>query len=80
MKKLPALENHFHPETIGFQYEYFLLQLQLNLQNERDSSLLKKTPQAGCHETAWVVGNCLHFGFRHCNQARDRVKSSFTCS
>ena len=49
-KKLPALENHFHPETIGFQYVYFLLQLQLNLQNKRDRSLLKATPQAGCHE------------------------------
>ena len=36
----------------GFQYVYFLLQLQLNLQNERDSSLLKTTPHAGCHETA----------------------------
>ena len=51
-KELPALENHFHPETVGFQYVYFLLQLQLNLQNERDRSLLKTTPHAGCHETA----------------------------
>ena len=59
---------------------YFLLQLQLNLQNERDRSLLKTTPHAGCHEIAWIVGSCLHFGFRHCNQTRDRVKSSFTCS
>ena len=51
-KTLPASENHFHPETIGFQNVYFLLQLQLNLQNERDRSLLKTTPQAGCHEIA----------------------------
>ena len=51
-KKLPALEKNFHPETIGFQYVHFLLQLQLNLQNERDGSLLKTTPQAGCHEIA----------------------------
>ena len=51
-KKLPALENHFHPETIGFQYVYFLLQLQLNLQNERYRSLLKTAAQAGCHEMA----------------------------
>ena len=29
----------------------FLLQLQLNLQNERDRSLLKTTAHAGCHET-----------------------------
>ena len=79
-KKLPALENHFHPETVGFQNVYFLLQLQLNLQNERDRSLLKTTSQAGCHKIAQVVGSCLHFGFRHCNQARDRVKSLFTCS
>ena len=26
--------------------------LQLNLRNERDRSLLKTTPQAGCHEIA----------------------------
>ena len=49
---LPALENRFHPETVGLQCVYFLLQLQLNLQNERDRSLLKTTPHAGCHETA----------------------------
>ena len=48
-KELPALENHFHPETVGFQYVYFL---QLNLQSERDRSLLKTTPHAGCHKTA----------------------------
>ena len=51
-RELPALENHFHPKTIGFQNMYFLLQLQLNLQNERDRSLLTTTPQAGCHEIA----------------------------
>ena len=39
-------------EAIGIQYVYFLLQLQLNLDNERDRLLLKLTPQAGCHETA----------------------------
>ena len=47
-----SFRKSFHPETIGFQYVYFLLQLQLNLQNERYRSLLKTTPQAGCHEIA----------------------------
>ena len=51
-KKLPALENHFHSKAISFQYVYFPLQLQLNLENECDRSLLKTTPQAGCHKTA----------------------------
>ena len=78
-KKLPAsVENHFHSEAIGFVHvQYSLLQVQLNLQKKRDSSLMKTTPRGGCHETAYVVGKCFHFGFRHCNQARDRVKSSF---
>ena len=54
-KKLPAsVENHFHSEAIGFVYvpRYSLLQVQLNLQKKRDSSLMETTPQGGCHETA----------------------------
>ena len=47
-----SFRKSFSSETIGFQYVHFLLQLQLNLQNERDRSLLKTTPQAGCHEIA----------------------------
>ena len=47
-----SFRESFHSKAIGFQYVYFLLQLQLNLENERDRSLLKTTPQAGCHETA----------------------------
>ena len=79
-KKLTASENHFHSEKLGLCM-YFRLQLQLNLQlKKRDSSLLRTTLQAGCHEIAYVAGRCFHFGFMHCNQARDRIKSSFTCS
>ena len=53
-KKLPAsVENHFHSEAKGFVYlQYSLLQVQLNLQKKRHSSLMKTTPQGGCHETA----------------------------
>ena len=60
----------FHSEKLGLCM-YFLLQLQLILQlKKRDSSLLRTTLQAGCHETAYVAGKCFHFGFMHCNQAR----------
>ena len=53
-KKLPAsVENNFHSEAVGLVYvRYSLLQVQLNLQKKRDSSLMKTTPQGGCHETA----------------------------
>ena len=69
-KKLTASENYFQSEKLGLCM-YFLLQLQLILQlKKRDSSLLRTTLQAGCHETAYVAGKCFHFGFMHCNQAR----------
>ena len=51
-KKLMASENYFLSEKLGLCM-YFLLQLQLNLQLKKcDSSLLRTTLQAGCHETA----------------------------
>ena len=55
-KKLPA--SWPHSETIGFAYvQYSLLQVQLNLQKKRDSSLMKTTLEGRCHETAYVVAN-----------------------
>ena len=51
-KKLTASEHYFHSEKLGLCM-YVLLQLQINLQlKKRDSSLLRTTLQAGCHETA----------------------------
>ena len=75
-----GFRKSFSFREVRFEY-VFRLQLQLNLQLKKlDSSLLRTTLQAGCHKTAYVAGKCFHFGFMHCNQARDRVKSSFTCS
>ena len=47
-----SFRKSFSFRSDRLQYVYFLLQLQLNLENERDRPLLKTTPQAGCHETA----------------------------
>ena len=61
----------FIPKRWALYVQCSLLQVYLNLQKKRDSSaLMKTTPQGGCHET----GICFHFAFRHCNQARDRIK------